>query len=78
MGQLQAILAWSSFDRLGLIRAPTLIVHGETDQLVPPENAPILASGIAGSRMVVLPHASHLFTTDQLEPAHREILAFLA
>jgi pimeloyl-ACP methyl ester carboxylesterase len=78
MGQLQAILAWSSFDRLNQIHAPTLIIHGETDQLVPPENASILASAIPGSRLVMLPHASHLFTTDQPEPAHRELLAFLA
>jgi 3-oxoadipate enol-lactonase len=78
LGQVQAILAWSSFDRLNLIQAPTLIIHGETDQLVPPENAPILASAIAGSRLVMLPHASHLFTTDQPEASHREILAFLA
>jgi 3-oxoadipate enol-lactonase len=30
LGQVQAVLAWTSFDRLGLIRAPTLIIHGET------------------------------------------------
>jgi pimeloyl-ACP methyl ester carboxylesterase len=77
-GQLQAIFAWGSFDRLANIHAPTLIIHGETDQLIPPANAPILAQAIAGSRMVVLPNASHIFITDQPEASHREILAFLA
>ena len=53
MGQVQAILAWSTFDRLAGIRAPTLIIHGETDQLVPPENARILAQHIAGDQFAV-------------------------
>jgi pimeloyl-ACP methyl ester carboxylesterase len=78
MGQLQGIMAWSSFERLGRIGAPTLIIHGDSDQLVPTGNAPILARGIVGSRMVILPHASHIFTTDQPEASHREVLGFLA
>ncbi len=77
-GQVQAIFAWTSYDRLDRIAAPTLIIHGETDQLVPPENARILAQAIAGSRLVMLPHASHLFVTDQPEKSHRELLAFLS
>jgi pimeloyl-ACP methyl ester carboxylesterase len=77
LGQVQAIFGWSAFDRLGLIRAPTLIIHGETDQLVPAENARVLARAIAGSRLVMLPHASHIFVTDQPEASHREVLAFL-
>jgi len=78
MGQVQAILAWTSFGRLTQIRSPTLIVHGETDQLVPPQNAGILAQNIAGSRLVMLPHASHIFITDQPEASHREVLSFLS
>ena len=77
MAQVQAILAWTSLDRLGAIHIPTLIIHGETDQLVPPGNAGILASHISGSRLVMLPHASHIFITDQPSASHREILAFL-
>ncbi|MGA3185585.1 MAG: alpha/beta fold hydrolase [Bryobacteraceae bacterium] len=77
MGQVQAIMAWTSFDRLAGIQAPTLVIHGETDQLVPSENAGILARNVPGSRLVMLPHASHLFITDQPEASHRELLAFL-
>jgi 3-oxoadipate enol-lactonase len=78
MGQVQAIFAWTSFDRLAGIRAPALVIHGETDQLVPPGNAPILAQAIAGSALAMIPHASHLFVTDQPEASHRAILAFLS
>ena len=78
MGQVQAILAWTSFDRLAGIRAPTLIIHGDTDQLVPPGNAPILAEAIAGSGLAMLPRASHLFVTDQPDASHRAVLTFLS
>lgn len=77
LGQLQAVLAWSSFDRLPQIQTPTLLMHGETDQLVPPQNAAILANRIAGSKVMMLPHASHIFTTDQPEQAHAAIIDFL-
>ncbi|MGB8255269.1 MAG: hypothetical protein WCE71_07820 [Pseudonocardiaceae bacterium] len=39
MGQLQAVLSWSSYDRLPEITAPTLVLHGESDRLVPPRTA---------------------------------------
>jgi pimeloyl-ACP methyl ester carboxylesterase len=77
MGQVQGIMAWSCFDRLGAIQAPTLVIHGETDQLVPPENAKIIADRIPGAELVMLPRASHIFTTDQPEPSHGAILRFL-
>jgi 3-oxoadipate enol-lactonase len=77
MGQVQAIMAWTSLDRLKDIQAPTLIIHGETDELVPPENARILATHIRNSRLVMLPRASHILTTDQPEASHRAVLAFL-
>ena len=76
--QLGAVRMWSgSHDRLGAIAVPTLVIHGETDRLVPPENARILASGIPNATLVMLPNASHIFLTDQLEPARDAILTFL-
>jgi 3-oxoadipate enol-lactonase len=77
LGQLQAIIAWTSLDRLPLIQAPALVIHGESDELVPPENGRVLAQHIPGARLVMLERASHIFTTDQPEVSHREILAFL-
>ena len=78
LGQVHAILAWTSLDRLKDVHAPTLILHGESDELVPPENARILEKQIGGSRLVMLPNASHIFPTDQPEVSHRVILAFLS
>jgi 3-oxoadipate enol-lactonase len=75
--QLQGIMAWEAYSRLTAIAAPTLIIHGETDRLVPPDNGKLIAQRIPGAKLVMIPHASHLFTTDQTEASLRVILEFL-
>ena len=75
--QLQGILAWEAYSRLGNIAAPTLVIHGESDRLVPAGNGKLIAEKIPGARFVMLPHASHIFTTDQPDAAQQEILQFL-
>jgi pimeloyl-ACP methyl ester carboxylesterase len=76
--QLQGILAWEAYSSLGQIVAPTLVIHGESDRLVPPGNANLIADRIPGAKLVTIPRASHLFFTDQPELAHRAIMEFLA
>ena len=78
MAQLQGILAWECCDRLSQIRVPTLLIHGESDRLIPPQNSDLLAARIPGSKLVKIPRASHLFMTDQPESSERAILEFLA
>jgi pimeloyl-ACP methyl ester carboxylesterase len=75
--QVKAINAWGCADRLSELKARTLVIHGESDQLIPPENAGLLAERIAGAEVVMLERASHIFTTDQPEKAHEAILRFL-
>lgn len=75
--QLAGIALWSSYRRLPRIQAPTLIVHGDRDLILPPENAAILERRIPGARKVVLPGAGHLFTTDAPEQAHAILFDFL-
>jgi 3-oxoadipate enol-lactonase len=78
MAQLQAVLAFESYSRLDRITAPTLVIHGKSDALVPPANGELIASRIPAARLVLLDHASHLFLTDQTEAAHEAILDFLS
>lgn len=78
MAQLQGILAWESYSRIAQITAPTLVIHGKSDALVPPANGELIAKRIPGARLVLLDHASHLFLTDQAEAAEKEILDFLS
>ena len=75
--QLQGILMWESYSRLEQVRCPTLVIHGERDRLVPVDNARLIAEKIPGAKLVVLPYAGHIFTTDQPEQTQRAILDFL-
>jgi len=61
IAQLQAILAWESYSRIAQITAPTLVIHGKSDALVPPGNGELIAKRIPGARLVLLEHARHLF-----------------
>ena len=77
--QYQAIRAWpGTIDRLGALAMPVLVIHGETDRLVPAENGRIVARAIPQSKLVMIPNASHIFFTDQPEASKDAILSFLA
>jgi pimeloyl-ACP methyl ester carboxylesterase len=78
LSQLQAIFGWEAYSRISEINAPTLVVHGETDKLIPPANAKLIVDRIAGAKLVLIPHASHIFDTDQPTAAHTVILEFLS
>ena len=77
MAQVQAIPAWQSYNRLSQITAPTLVIHGESDKLVPPENGKLIAERIPGAELVLLAKASHIFVTDQTEASIEAVLSFL-
>ncbi len=75
--QLQGILAWEGYSRIAQIKVPTLVIHGKSDALVPTGNGELIASLIPGAKLVLIEHASHLFLTDQTQPAHEAIMEFL-
>ena len=65
ISQFSGILIWSSYRRLPRIKVPTLVVHGEEDRLVPPENGRTVANRIPGARFELVPKAGHILVTDQ-------------
>lgn len=75
--QLDAALSHDACDRIAQIRAPTLVVHGQEDIMVAPANGRLLAGLIPDARLLELPHAAHLYTTDEPGADH-EIAAFLS
>lgn len=50
---------WSVMDRLGEIRAPTLVIAGHDDFLFPPESQAQLAAGIPNARLRIIERAGH-------------------
>jgi 3-oxoadipate enol-lactonase len=74
--QLAAAIAHDTQDRLAEIQAPTLVVHGLQDVMVPPANGHVLARLIPGARLLELTGAAHLYPTDDPR-ADVEIAAFL-
>jgi 3-oxoadipate enol-lactonase len=75
--QGQAIAAHDTYDRLPQIPAPTLVIVGDADRIIPAENSPILASRIPNAELVVLKNASHGFFLDAEAEATGTILDFL-
>ena len=75
--QFSGILLWSSYRRLPSIRVPTLVVHGDSDRLIPPENGRVVASRIPGAEFRLIPDAGHIITTDQPEACRRLMFDFL-
>jgi 3-oxoadipate enol-lactonase len=65
--QILAATLHNTYRRLKRIEAPTLIVHGREDRVVPVANAEILAERIPSARLRILDEAGHLYSTEQPE-----------
>jgi pimeloyl-ACP methyl ester carboxylesterase len=61
MAQVQAIGGHDVQDRLGEIAAPTLVIHGDEDQMLDVANGRLIASRIPGARLEVLEGVGHMF-----------------
>lgn len=48
------------------IACPTLVLHGEHDPILPPENGKALAGGISGAALVVLDGVGHALPPDRI------------
>jgi 3-oxoadipate enol-lactonase len=60
------------------IEAPTLIVHGDADRVVPYENSVELARRIAGSRFEAFPGAGHLLFLESPDRLNPMVSSFLS
>jgi 3-oxoadipate enol-lactonase len=64
-------------DRLGEIRAPTLVIAGAEDPAATVEQAEEIRDSIPGARLTVVENAAHLANIEQPEAVTREILDHL-
>jgi len=59
------------------IRAPTLVMMGDDDPLVPPENSRFLAEHIPGAELTVFPGGRHAFNVEFEEESNSAVLDFV-
>ena len=59
---------------LSSISVPTLVVTGESDQLIPPAHSREIAAGIQGSRLVIVPECGHASTLEQPNAVNEALL----
>lgn len=64
-GCCEAIAAMDLRADLPRITAPTTVIAGADDPATPPSHAEIIAEGIAGATLHVVPHAAHLAAVEQ-------------
>lgn len=74
----RAIVAQDAASDLTSIAAPTLLVWGQHDALVPPSLGDALRQDLPNSRLLVLPRAGHVVMYDQPHAFNTATLTFLA
>lgn len=75
--QFAACLSFETESRLGSLDAPTLIVTGDDDPIVPAENSRRLAARIPGSQLRVFEGARHLVFIERAEEFNHIVIEFL-
>jgi 3-oxoadipate enol-lactonase len=73
-----AICTLDVTDKLGAVRAPTLVVVGADDPGTPPALSQTIAAAISGARLEIVPAASHQLVIEQAETFRRLLSDFLA
>ena len=73
---MAGLSGWSSHDRLPQITAPTLILHGDRDVLIPVENAYLLAKRIPGARLHIVRDAGHAYPAQDPVGVHQLVTDF--
>jgi len=71
--QFAAVLRHGTARRLAHIGAPTLVITGSADRLVPPRNSEVLAAAIPGAKLVILQGAGHVFPLEREDETVRAL-----
>ncbi len=76
--QMAAVRTFDAYGRVGGIKAPTLVVHGDKDVLIPHANGAVLQKQIPGAELATIPGVGHMFWWEKPEESARAIVAFLS
>jgi pimeloyl-ACP methyl ester carboxylesterase len=75
--RMKAASEHNTYDRLGQIHCPTLVITGKDDALISWENSRILSQRIQGAEEVILEPAGHCFWLEQPEKSRDAIAGFV-
>ena len=76
-GHFEAAMKHSTLSRLDMIKAPTLVIAGAKDRIVPPRFTEALARKIPGARLVMIEDGSHTIMAEKRSRFNSEVLDFL-
>ncbi len=78
LSQQNVSMTLDTYDRLPDIKAPTLVIAGSEDRIIPCENSKLLASRIPNAELAIIENAGHgLFISDPTEKVSKTVLDFL-
>jgi pimeloyl-ACP methyl ester carboxylesterase len=75
--QLEAFSTHDATDRLGMIKASTLVITGTEDRLIKPISSEVIANLVPKAKLVKVPGGSHSFIMEMSDEFNREVLDFL-
>ena len=73
----EGLMADESFEELHTIKAPTLILWGDQDTILPRSDQEALVAAIPGSQFVVYAGAGHAFYWEEPDRVASELVAFI-
>ncbi len=73
---MAGLFGWSSYDRLPQITAPTLVIHGDRDVIIPVENAHVIAARIPGAQLHIVHGAGHGYPAQDPVGVHQLVTDF--
>ena len=75
--QLQAAITFDAAARVREIAAPTFVITGDADRIVPHENSLNLAAVIPGAKLKIVEGGSHVFFIEQADEVNRAVIEFI-
>lgn len=64
LGQVGALMRHNTGFQLGRLHCPTEVVTGDSDRIIAPSNARVLAERIQQAKLTIVPQAGHLFAIE--------------
>jgi pimeloyl-ACP methyl ester carboxylesterase len=75
--QMGAVADHDTAERLSAVRAPTLVIAGDKDELIPPENSVEIAGLIPQAQITLLPGIGHMFWVEAPDESAFQIRRFI-